>query len=629
MFPSVFSDELGLDLTEAGPVIRSWGLAHVDLRGRVFGKHFEQLDGDELRRLRQLLKDHGLKVGCLQSSLAKVQLPDRDRLAAESAKLDAVLRAAEVLDCRLVRSFFFWQPPAELRGKLAERSDLLQQALDRYGPLAERARAAGLILGFENCGATRAEVFALLDALNVPEWGMAWDVYNDWAEEARQWDEGAYLIRVVKRTKMVHVKAAGAVPGTAPESIPYDRVLQACDSGGVAGPVSAETHNPDRTVSNEEMTRRVVEVIQRAWPTAAPGGLEAAVAAKPQVSRPWAENPVGFVVVGLGMGHNRAKQITQTPGTRLIGVCDLLEDRARRTGEACDVPWTTDLESWLDEKRVEAVMVMTETGKHAEITLAALEAGKHVLTTKPMEADVTACDRMIAKAEEKGLLLAVDLDRRHHPEVLTLKAAVADGWFGRLLSATCTLKILRTSEYFEHNGGWRGTRRWDGGGVLSNQSVHHLDELIYILGPPAQVQCTVWTQTHEIEAEDLGTAHWLYPDGLVVTYLATSSYPQRTWYHHLEVEGQEGAFHAASGGPYENAVTRWFKNGAWSDEPPRKVESAWVNSMDNFAAAVRTGAPLLCSGREGRLSRAVIDAMYRSAEEAGGGWVEVEAGGAG
>ncbi|HPT97886.1 MAG TPA: Gfo/Idh/MocA family oxidoreductase [Armatimonadota bacterium] len=624
MFPSIFTDELRVDITEGLPIIKSWGLHAVDLRNMVFGKPAEALPPEELPRLRKLLDDHGMKVGCLESSLAKVHLPGPERCKAEEEKLEGIIRAADALDCRLVRAFFYWQPPAAESGLLAHRSDLQQQVLDRFAPLAERARQAGLTLAFENCGVTPDEVFAILDLLGVPGWGLAWDCHNSWDCDERRRDEDAYILRMVQRAKLVHVKATQAVPGTAEELIPYAKVLQACNNAGVAGPVSAETHNPDPSVSHVEMSRRTVEVIQKAWPSAAPGSLFHERRSTEGIARPWADNPVGFVVVGLGMGHNRAKMVTQTPGTRLVGVCDLIEERARRTGEECGVPYSTDLRRWLEDDQVEVVWVMTETGRHAEVAIQALEAGKHVLTTKPMEANVAACDAMIRAAEAKGLLLGVDLDRRHITSVCTLKAAVAQGRLGKLISGNSSLKVLRTMEYFRANGGWRGTKRWDGGGVLSNQAVHHVDEAAYTLGIPARVRCNVYTQTHDIEAEDLGTAVWEYDSGMVLTFYATTSYPHSTWYYQYELTGTDGAYLEVAGGPFEKPLIRWYIDGAWSEQPPLRVEPEWLNSADNFAAALRAGAELTCTGRDGRRTRAILDAMYRSAYECDGGWVDVE-----
>ena len=620
---SVFTDELGQDVTQAVPVLREWGIDTVDLRGRVFNRAIEALTDPKLRELRQLLDAHGMRVGCIESSLAKVHLPDAERCRAEAAKLEGIIRAAKALDCTLVRSFFYWQPERDLAGALAVRPDEQQKVLDRFMPLAERAREAGLVLAFENCGVSHDEVIAMLGLLDVPSWGLAWDVCNTWNCPEREADRGAFIRRLASHSRLIHVKATGCVPGLAPFTIPYDEVLQICDQAGLRGPVSVETHNPDPKATPAEMSRRVVEVLRTAWPSAAPGGLPGPRAAATAVQRPWAADPVRFAVIGLGMGHSRAKLITETPGTRLVGVCDLVEARAKRTGEACHVPYGTDLRRWLDDPAVEVIYVMTETGRHGEIAQLALEAGKHVLTTKPMDASLAACDAMIRKAEDKGRLLAVDFGRRFQTDLTTLRAAVADGRFGTLLSGSFELKILRDMEYFLSNGAWRGTRRWDGGGVLSNQSIHHIDEFAYALGIPASARCCLRTQNHAIEAEDYGTAVWEYPNGAMVTFTSTTCYPQQTWFARLELTGAAGAYFHAEGGPFAQPLERWFLQGAWAEVAPRTVEPAWLNAADNLAAAIRGGAALTCSGRDGRRTQSILDAMYRSAYEAEGGWVEL------
>lgn len=612
MFPSIFTDELGLDVAEALPVIRSWGLNYCDLRSRVFGKAIEQLDGEELRKLKQLLRQNGLKIGCLQTSLAKVHLPDPERRDAEADKLEGIIRAAEALDCRLVRSFFYWQPgrDSELLGRLNERPDEQQKVLEAFMPLAGRAREAGLTLAFENCGVTHDEVLAIYPAFNVPQWGLAWDVHNTWDCDERRQDEGSFIRRLAGHARLVHVKARGAVslPGT--ECIPYDKVLDVCHNAGLRGPVSAETHNPDGSIENVEMSRRVVEVIRNAWPSAAPGALEPEPSVK--VERPWAGDPVGFVVVGLGMGHGRAKTVQKNSGAKLLGVCDLDIERAKRTGEACGVPYTTDVRPWLEREDVEVVYVLTETGRHAEVAIQALQAGKHALVTKPMEANVAACDEMIKAADAGERILAVDVDRRFRKTTLELKRAVQEELFGRLLLVNCQLKILRTMDYFRSNGGWRGTWSLDGGGVFSNQFIHEIDLLVHVFGPPDRVRARLATQAHEIEAEDLGLATWEYAGGMQVTLAATSSYPHSTWFDTLEVVGTDAAYFSAVGGPFEQPMTRWYRDGAWTGQAPVSVEPEWMNAADNMAGAIRAGAKCVCSGRDGRQSRAVLDAMYRS-----------------
>ena len=618
---SIFSDELGLDVRQALPEIRSWGFQFIDLRALLFGKALEQLLPAEMRDLRALLDRHGLRVAVLQSSLAKVHLPDHERQRQEARKLEAILRAAEVFDCRIVRSFHFWQPGrGELRGELTRRPDELQKVLDLVAPLAERAREAGLVLGFENCGVEPDEVFTLLDALGVPGWGLAWDPHNTWDCDERRKDESAFIRRLLVRANLIHVKGAGAVPELEAELIPYEKIVAAAHALGTIHAVSVETHALQDKV---EISRKVSERIRRIWPSAAPGSLEDALAGRVTIKRRWADNPARFVVVGLGMGRNRARMIQGSSGCALLGVCDLVADRARKAAQELGVPWETDVRRWLERDEVEVVYVVTETGNHAKVAIQALEAGKHVISTKPMEADLAAADAMVAAARRAGRLLAVDFEARFHPEAVSLKDAIAKGFLGRPLFVNASLSIRRTAAYFAENGGWRGTRRLDGGGVLSNQAIHLIDELVYVFGVPQRVRALVRTQVHAIEAEDLGVATWEYGHGLVINLSATSTFPQHTWYPRIEAHGEEGAYARFSGGHHPDGKGRWFLKGKWTDLPPTDAQPLWMNSADNMAAALREQAPLVASGDDGRATQSVLEAMYGSALRGDGHWVGV------
>jgi sugar phosphate isomerase/epimerase len=276
---SIFTDELGMDLSKGVSILNQWDLTWVDLRGRIFGAPIEALPPEDLPRLRGLLDDHGMRVGCLQSSLAKVHLPEAERRQAEAAKLEGLLRAADALDCHLARVFFYWQPddPEEQFHLHQLPSVRMEQVLEYFWPLAERAQEAGLTLAFENCGVSVDECLAVLGELRMPEWGLAWDCANEWigytmAPDEEQTGEGMApndkeIAQRVAHTRCVHVKARGAVPGYANVSVPWSKILTALAEGGMKGPISIETHNPDRDVySDVDMSRMLLNRIRAAWP---------------------------------------------------------------------------------------------------------------------------------------------------------------------------------------------------------------------------------------------------------------------------------------------------------------------------------------------------------------------------
>ncbi len=618
MYQSIFTDELKLPFPEALDIIVSWGLQHVDLRNNIYGKPVHDLNEAELRRVKSDLDSHGLTVGALESSLAKVHMPDNQRREEEAEKLEGIIRTAEALECQLVRSFFYWQPDEDDAGELANRKDYLEEVLDMFAPLAERARDAGLKLAFENCGVTTDEVLAMLEALDEPGWGLAWDVSNEWlSQTALRNNFREHSLRLAPATRLVHVKARGAAPKLG-DAAPYDDVLQILDNSGFDGPVSIETHYGRDPVN---MSKSSLDTIRRSWPSAAPGMMEAP---EPSIEVTRDYKPVGFVVVGLGMGRKRAKQIQSTPGAKLVGVCDIDEERAKTVSDDLGVPYSTDLRYWLDDDEVEALFVVTPSGSHVETGLMGIEAGKNVLVTKPMDTTMQACSTLVERAEEKGLLVGVGFQKRLTPEWLEGQRFVEEGKLGRLLGGEVSLKVLRSMEYFRQNGGWRGTIRWDGGGVLSNQCVHHLDQVVFFLGLPEKVRCDIQTQNHDIEGEDLACADLMYANEARVKLYATTSYPHKTWYYRLELHGTEGAISMASGGPLESSRVRYYSRDVWSDKPPTRVEPQWLNMMDNFAAAIRTGAPLVCSGRDGMRTQSLLAALYESGREKDGEWVEVK-----
>jgi len=611
---SIFTDELAVDLTDGITTLSDWGLKWVDLRGRVFGKACERLDNDELSRLAALIKDAGMKVACLESSLAKVHLPDADRQKAEQDKLENIIRAADALDCRLVRGFFYWQPALENSGSLAVQPDQLQKVLDMSAPLIERARKAGLTLAFENCGVTVDEVFAVLNAVGDHGLGLAWDCANEWLAGTKPETEKDWAARL-NRSRVVHVKAAACVPGAYDTDIalPWGEVLARLSANGFAGPVSIETHNSLKTITHTDMSKKVLDTIVSAWPGSSPLRPKAAKVAF---------DPVRFVIVGLGMGMARAKQMLQTEGTKLVGVVDKNPERLAKAASELGVKGTDELEPWLNDPNVDVIFVVTPTGLHQDLCAQASNAGKHVLVTKPMEVSTERCDRMIDAAEKAGKILAVDFEFRLTPGVQRVKQQLDAGALGELRGGNMTLKILRTMDYFKASGGWRGTKQFDGGGVMSNQCIHHIDELVYVLGSPRRVSMRTWTQAHDIEAEDLGCAIWEYENGAVIQITATTNYPHNCWKHELELHGSKGALIKRTGLPFGGEVEQWYLNDKWQTTPPKVDLLPWGNSAQNVADAIRTGADLICSGRDGRRSRAILDAMYQSADR-DGAWVEV------
>jgi len=131
----------------------------------------------------------------------------------------------------------------------------------------------------------------------------------------------------------------------------------------------------------------------------------------------------------------------------------------------------TGYRALLDLPEVDAVGILTPTSSHAEITLAALDSGKHVLVEKPLALTVAECDRLAARASSSPCKVVVGFNLRWHRLVRRARAFIAAGALGRIKAIRCVYTHDRTGETAPD---WH--RKLElGGGVTFNEGVHHFD----------------------------------------------------------------------------------------------------------------------------------------------------------
>ena len=211
---------------------------------------------------------------------------------------------------------------------------------------------------------------------------------------------------------------------------------------------------------------------------------------------------IGFGVIGLGMGRARARAIQAAPGARLVAVSDLNEQRLTEAAGEFQCDTYTDYHKMLERDDVDVVLVMTPSGMHAEHGIDVARAGKHVVTTKPIDVKLEAIDRLTEVCKQENVVLAVDFDSRYIPDNHRIKQAIDAGRFGGLILGEVRIKWLRKQDYYDD--GWHGTWLLDGGGALMNQSVHWIDLIQWLMGPVTSVVGRVGTFAHRMETEDLG-----------------------------------------------------------------------------------------------------------------------------
>ena len=197
--------------------------------------------------------------------------------------------------------------------------------------------------------------------------------------------------------------------------------------------------------------------------------------------------PLTHAIVGVGAAvfevHRPALNL---PTAQVVGVTDVNRAVADQRAEELGCPAFADYQAMLVEARPDVVVIMTPHPFHAEIAIAALEAGCHVLCEKPMAVHVGEADAMIAAAERAGRLLAVSLQFRHRAEVTAAKRLIEAGHLGQLQRVDVLACWTRAVRYYRQTP-WRGTWKGEGGGVLMNQAPHNLDLACYLAGRPSRL----------------------------------------------------------------------------------------------------------------------------------------------
>ena len=208
-------------------------------------------------------------------------------------------------------------------------------------------------------------------------------------------------------------------------------------------------------------------------------------------------------------GHDRPVSRKSDRGYAWIRAGSIYSRNAassRAIGEEFGCQAFDDLDAFLADPKLEIVTIATPSGAHLEPSVAAARAGKHVICEKPLEITTDRVDQMAAVGKECGVTISGIFNRRFNPGLVALKRAVDEGRFGQISLADAYIKWYRDQECYD-SGQWRGTWELDGGGALMNQSIHAIDQLLFVAGPIKSVVATTATLAHEhIEVEDTAVA---------------------------------------------------------------------------------------------------------------------------
>lgn len=345
---------------------------------------------------------------------------------------------------------------------------------------------------------------------------------------------------------------------------------------------------------------------------------------------------VRTAIIGCGkVGQIHAAALATLPEAELVAVNDDDAARAARFGAEYGARPFADVTRMVEEASVQAAIVCTPHPVHAAPAVEAIEAGANVLVEKPLAATLEDCDRMIAAAARRGVKLGVVSQRRFFEPVVRMKAAIDAGKIGKPMLGSVVMLSWRDEAYYRSDP-WRGKWATEGGGVLINQSPHHLDLLQWLMGPVEEIsgRCANFNHPY-IEVEDTAVATIRFRSGGLASIMV-SLCQKPGIYTKIHVHGTSGASVGAQtdGGatfiagmspvlepplndlwtiPGEEALLEGFRQED-TERFQRIDPTVYYHTLQvaDFVRAVRDGRDPMVAGQEGRVVVEMIQAIYHS-----------------
>lgn len=338
-------------------------------------------------------------------------------------------------------------------------------------------------------------------------------------------------------------------------------------------------------------------------------------------------------VIGVGsISNEHIQAYLKNPKAELYAFCDINEEQLKKMAKKYGVSRTfTRKEDMLALPELDAVSVCTWNSEHAPCTIAALDAGKHVLCEKPMAMTVEEAVAMKEAAERNGKLLQIGFVRRFGNDCAVLQDFIEKESLGEIYYAKAT--------YLRRNGnpmGWFGDSSRSGGGPLIDLGVHVIDLTRYLMGNPRPISVygvtfrklgnrselkdkkdyvSVSATDHDIcDVEDMATAMVRYENGAVLlvetSYSLNLKKPQGT----IELFGTKGGARLDPELEMYTDINGYMADVNLCSPTALSFNGLFQQEIDHFADCILNGTPCRAPAEDGIQIMRILQAIYESAE---------------
>jgi predicted dehydrogenase len=327
------------------------------------------------------------------------------------------------------------------------------------------------------------------------------------------------------------------------------------------------------------------------------------------------QQPIRLALIGAGVFARDAHlpSLLRHPNRfEIAAIYSRTESTAKALAEQIPYPTQifTDLDALLARSDIEAVEVLLPIAALPAAVSKTLAAGKHLLSEKPIAADVATGRQLLAQyahhpqSTQPTAIWMVGENWRYEAAYVQAAEMVAAGVIGTPLTCHWALYTPITAKSKYYHTLWRRDSSIPGGFIMDG-GVHHMAALRLILGEITEVSATIRQNSSELPPADTIVATLAFASGVVGAYLATYA-TSAPWPPHLYIGGSAGTLRVQR---KEIEVTR--------DGKSERIETSGFDGVEKellaFADSIRDGAPHRNSPEEALRDLAVVEAMLTSA----------------
>ncbi len=336
-------------------------------------------------------------------------------------------------------------------------------------------------------------------------------------------------------------------------------------------------------------------------------------------------------IIGTGtISNEHIQAYMKNPEVELYAFCDINEERLKEMGRKYGVTHLyTNKEEMLRLPELDAVSVCVWNSEHAPCTIAALEAGKHVLCEKPMAYDVEAALRMKETAERCGKVLMIGFVRRFGSDCRAVKAFVDAGDLGEVYYAKA-----RTIRRKGNPGGWFGEKARSAGGPLIDLGVHVIDFVSYVTGNPRPVSVygaafnklgtrpdtvdplpyvAASATDHDIcDVEDSATALIRFENGMVLSVETSYCLNTADECNSIELFGTRGGIKLSDKFEYYGVQNGYMTNTSLNMNVRFVMDEIFCNEINHFVDVIHGRTALRNTPQHGVDLMKILMAVYES-----------------